>query len=110
VMAASDVTHVTVPLGDGSSATLYRSVKEDGAVVVTKDMAAPPSGKVYQLWLQNPQGTMVPAGLMSGPGDHTQLLDGNASDATAAAISVEPSGGSASPTSEPIALFAFEKA
>ena len=46
--------------------------------------------------------------MMEGSGDHKQLLDGDAADATAAAISVEPSGGSPQPTSEPIALFDFE--
>ena len=53
---------------------------------------------------------MVPAGLMSGSGDQRLLLTGDAGKATAAAISVEPSGGSKAPTTEPIATFDFAKA
>ena len=109
VMAASDATHVKVTLADGSSATVVRSVSEGKAVLVTRGMKPAPDGKVYELWLQNPQGTMVPAGLMTGSGDRTQLLEGDAAHATAAAISVEPSGGSRAPTSEPIALFDFKQ-
>jgi anti-sigma-K factor RskA len=74
-------------------------------------MPAAPSGKVYELWLQKPGGgPMVPAGLMSGSGDQRMLLSGDAAKATAAAISVEPSGGSKAPTTEPIATFDFAKA
>jgi anti-sigma-K factor RskA len=47
---------------------------------------------------------------MNGTGDHKQLLKGDAATANAAAISVEPSGGSKEPTSEPIALFDFDQA
>ncbi len=53
---------------------------------------------------------MVPAGLMKGSGDQKQLLQGDAANANAAAISLEPSGGSKEPTNEPIALFDFDQA
>lgn len=107
VIAAGDATRVKVDLPDGSTATVFRSVSEGKAVMVTKDMAKAPSGKVYELWLKNASGDLVPAGLMDGFGNHKQVLEGDASKATAAAISVEPSGGSNAPTSEPIAFFEF---
>ena len=110
VMAAGDATRVKVDLPDGSSATVFRSVSEGKAVVVTEDMAKAPSGKVYELWLQDSSGDMVPAGLMKGSGDHKQMLEGDAAESTAAAISVEPSGGSDAPTTEPIAFFEFDDA
>ena len=110
VMAAGDTKHVQVSFPDGSSATVFRSEKLGKAVLVTEKMAAAPNGKVYELWLRNSVGRMVPAGLMKGSGDHKQVLEGNAADANAAAISVEPSGGSKEPTTEPIALFDFDQA
>lgn len=110
VLTADDATHVKVQLPDGATATVFRSVKEGKAALVAEDMPAAPSGKVYELWLRKASGDMVPAGLMSGSGTTRQLLKGDAAKAEAAAISVEPKGGSTSPTSEPIATFDFTQA
>jgi anti-sigma-K factor RskA len=110
VMSANDATHVKVSFLDGATATVFRSVSERRAAVVTDHMPSAPAGKVYELWLQKPSGVMVPAGLMKGSGDHRMLLQGNAARASAAAISVEPAGGSSSPTSEPVAVFDFAHA
>jgi anti-sigma-K factor RskA len=73
-------------------------------------MPEPPSGRVYELWLQTRAGKMVPAGTMDKPGSRPVVLEGDAAHATAAGITVEPKGGSASPTTAPIALFDFERA
>ncbi|MFS3128430.1 anti-sigma factor domain-containing protein [Nocardioides sp. Bht2] len=105
VLQADDAQRVSLSFPDGAQATLVRSVSEGRAVLVTKDMPAPPQGKVYQLWLETPAGSMQDAGLMPVRADQTVLLDGDASAATGAGITVEPAGGSPAPTSEPIALF-----
>jgi anti-sigma-K factor RskA len=110
VLAAEDAKHVKRTFADGSSATLVRSVKQGRAVLVTDDMSSPPSGKVFELWLRDTHGTFVPAGLMHDGGDHKVLLEGDAATATAVGITVEPPGGSARPTSDPIALFDFDQA
>ena len=65
VMAAEDSKHVKVSFPDGATATVIRSAKLGKAVVVTEKMPAAPSGKVYELWLRNSVGRMVPAGLMT---------------------------------------------
>lgn len=104
VLAAPDAERVSLDL-DGASATLVRSRAEHRAVLVTRGMPAAPQGRVYQLWLQTPQGTMRPAGLMPAGSDQKVVLDGDASRAIGAGITVEPEGGSQQPTTEPIALF-----
>jgi anti-sigma-K factor RskA len=48
---------------------------------------------------------MVPAGLMPDENDATVVLEGDASDAIAAGITIEPDGGSPEPTTPPIAVF-----
>jgi anti-sigma-K factor RskA len=110
VLQADDAEAITVTLDDGSSATLTRSVSEGRAVITTRNMAEPPSGRVYELWLQDPDGAFAPAGLMPSADDQTLLLDGDASEAIAAGITIEPAGGSPQPTSAPIALFDFQQA
>ena len=49
---------------------------------------------------------MVSDGLMPDA-DHPTVLTGDAATATAAAVSVEPAGGSDQPTTDPVALFPF---
>lgn len=103
VLRAPDATRTTVKVG-AATATVVRSVSVGRAVVVTENMPAAPAGRSYELWLER-GGHMLPAGLMTGKSP--QLLDGDAASATAAGITVEPAGGSAAPTTQPIALFDF---
>jgi anti-sigma-K factor RskA len=110
VLRAGDAKRVTVTLPGNVRATLIRSVTEGKAVLVTQNMPAAPRGKVYELWLQTTGGAMVPAGLMKDAGSRTVLLQGDAASATGAGITVEPAGGSDSPTSDPVVLFDFTRA
>ncbi len=105
VLAASDAKRFEIKFDDGATATVVRSLSQGRAVLVTRNMAAPPEGKAFELWLQDEQGSMIPAGLMTRAGDHKILLKGDAANATGVGITVEPAGGSPEPTSEPIALF-----
>jgi anti-sigma-K factor RskA len=110
VLAADDAKKVRLTFEDGSEATLVRSISEGRAVLLTTDMAAPPPGKVFELWFQDDAGAMHPAGLMSTGGNHKVLLKGDATAATGVGITIEPEGGSPEPTSEPVALFDLSKA
>lgn len=110
VLRAGDAQSIHVDLPGEASARLVRSVSQRKAVLITHGMPEAPSGKVYELWLQAPSGTMVPAGLMARGGDQEFVLDGDAATATAAGITVEPAGGSDQPTSAPLALFDFSQA
>lgn len=107
VLDADDAKSVSLDFPSGASATLTHSDSLGEAVLVTDDMPNPPDGKVYQLWLAQPGEGMVSAGVMPVKEDQTVLLDGDAATATGAGITVEPAGGSAQPTSKPIAMFDF---
>ncbi|VXB95184.1 anti-sigma factor [Nocardioides sp. AX2bis] len=111
VLAASDAeTHATdLPEVDGSAtATVVRSRELGQAVIMTQNMPALPSSEVYQLWLRI-DGDMEPAGLMTAA-DSTVLLEGDATDAEAIGVTVEPAGGSARPTTQPVAYVPLETA
>lgn len=110
VLDASDAERVSLQVGE-AEATLVRSVSLGRAVIVTDNMPPAPEGKVYELWLQAPTGVMRPAGLMPEGSDNTVLLEGDATDAVGAGITVEPApDGSQVPTTEPVALFDLEQA
>lgn len=109
VLEAPDAERVTQTLDGGVEATLVRSKSMNQAVLVTKNMPAAPSGKVYELWLQDPEKGMLPAGLMTD-GASSFLLKGDAATAIGGGITVEPQGGSDEPTLPPVMLFSFENA
>lgn len=108
VLQAKDAQRYEKTLG-GARATVVRSPSLGRAVIVADHMPPAPSGKDYQLWLDLPGRGMVSAGLMphEAADTLTYVLQGDARDATAAGITVEPAGGSPAPTTTPIALFPF---
>ena len=108
VAAADDATTYEQKVGD-ATATLVVSEELNQAVLVTTDMPEAPEGKVYELWLDHEDVGMVPAGLMEGD-EPEVVLEGDPASATGFGITVEPEGGSEEPTSEPVALIAFEDA
>jgi Uncharacterized protein conserved in bacteria len=107
VLAAPDAKSRTATLAGGASGTVVVSRSRDQAVFIAARMAKPPSGKVYQLWFDD-AGTMRSAGLMD-PGRTTEavLMKGSVDGASGMGITVEPAGGSAEPTSDPLALLGF---
>ncbi|AXG15021.1 anti-sigma factor [Intrasporangium calvum] len=107
VLDAPDALRTSQSFTGGATATVVRSPSLGRAVLVTSRMPAAPDGKVYQLWLQDSTGHMVSAGVMPAGPDQVVVLQGDARTATAAGISLEPTGGSQQPTTDPIALFAF---
>ncbi len=105
VLKADDAQRFEQKVGD-ATATIVRSPGLKKAVIVTANMPAAPAGKVYELWLQ--QGpAMVRAGLMPTGQANTVLLEGDAASAQAVGITVEPAGGSKTPTLPPVALISF---
>ncbi|MFJ7328953.1 anti-sigma factor domain-containing protein [Streptomyces cyaneofuscatus] len=110
VLSAPDAKTSSSDLGGGARATVVVSQGQNRAVILASGMERPPSGKVYQLWF-NDEGTMRSAGLMDpSASDDAVLLDGPVDQASGMGITVEPAGGSAEPTSDPVALMDFPTA
>jgi anti-sigma-K factor RskA len=111
VQHAPDAQRTTQTLPDGGTVTVYRSASLDKAAVVVKDLATLPDGKVYEMWLQDTKGSMLPAGVVpAGVTSAEMVLNGSAASAVGAGMTVEPAGGSTAPTSDPVALLAFGSA
>ncbi|WP_103531938.1 anti-sigma factor domain-containing protein [Streptomyces sp. SM11] len=110
VLSAPDARTASGELTGGAHGTVVVSQSRNRAVFLASGMERPPSGKVYQLWF-NDEGTMRSAGLMDPTAsDDTVLLDGPVDRASGMGITVEPAGGSAEPTSSPVALMDFPAA
>jgi len=104
VLNAPDAVSTTQHLKGGGELTLTRSPSLGRAVLVGHDVPAAGPGKTYQMWLQQPGQEMTSAGLMPNAEEPT-VLEGDAGTAAAAAVSVEPEGGSAQPSKDVVAVF-----
>lgn len=92
---------------DGATVTVVTAYSIDRSVVLTEDLAGAPEGQDYQLWFVGEDGAAVSAGLL--PRDDDQfLLEGEPGEAVAVGITLEPTGGSAQPTSEPLVAVPLE--
>ena len=89
--AAQEVRGEVVRLGD------------ERAVLVAEDLPSPPEGETYEAWILR-EDVPEPAGLFepNDTGSAAAPLEGSIEGADAVAVTVEPSGGSSSPTSDPL--------
>jgi anti-sigma-K factor RskA len=99
VIEAQDARQATVDVNGGGTATVSISQSHDALVVRMKDVPPPPTGKVYQMWLIPKDGsTPVSQGLMDAEALSKPALVKGIGSAAALGITVEPVGGSATPT------------
>lgn len=110
VLAAPDAKAASGRLSGDATGTVVVSRERDRAVFVAAGLPELPEDRVYQLWFAD-EGDgegggggeeMRPAGLLDGDGGAV-LMDGRVADASGMGVTVEPTGGSARPTTKPIA-------
>ncbi|MBJ7338725.1 anti-sigma factor [Mycolicibacterium sp.] len=99
IFAAPDVRTVSGPIPTGGTATVVFSRERNAGVLVMNNVAPPKPGTVYQMWLvgkNGPEsaGTMDAAAVAPSTTAVLPDLDGSRT----LAFTVEPSGGSSSPT------------
>jgi anti-sigma-K factor RskA len=102
VLGARDAQTETMRTAGGGTVTVTVSWDQREAVVSTAGLSSLPSARVYQLWVMSPAGTSPvqarPAGLLrSGPVLASAIRPGDR-----IGITVEPAGGTAQPTTQPV--------
>jgi anti-sigma-K factor RskA len=99
VLQARDVRKASVDVAGGGTANVAVSSAKDAVVVTMDGVPAPPEGKVYQMWLIPKDGSApVSKGLMDAEALSRPALVTDIQSAAALGITVEPVGGSTSPT------------
>jgi anti-sigma-K factor RskA len=101
--SGSGTSTVALAAPDGRVAVTARIDGDGTGTIVTSSLPAPPSGHEYQLWAQpDPQTSMHSAGLLgTNPHGHRIHIPAHT---RRIAISVEPTGGSRAPTTDPVAV------
>jgi anti-sigma-K factor RskA len=103
---ADDAQRASMPITGGGTATLVWSESLLSSALIADDLKPLPAGKVYELWYINSAGAR-PAGTFQTDGGRTwRVLDGAMSAGDAVGVTVEPSGGSKAPTTEPMVVIA----
>ena len=99
VVTAPDARVETARTSAGGSVTVVTSAALRDAVVSSTGLAPLSSGRVYQVWVMSPSGARS-AGLLHG----TSLLASAVRPGDRIGITVEPAGGAARPTTNPVAI------
>lgn len=99
VVSDPDQRTVSAPLPGGGTGTVVSA--HGRAVFLASGTAAPPKGKVYQLWLIEPQ-VIRSAGLVPTRDGAAQAYVPALGKTAKIALSVEPAGGSRQPTTTPV--------
>jgi anti-sigma-K factor RskA len=108
ILAASDAQQARSDVEGGGTATLVWSGELGRSAVVVDGLAPLPAGSVYEAWYINDAGA-APAGTFDATGAHKaswHLLDGTMSAGDTVGVTVEPAGGSKTPTTTPIVAIA----
>ncbi|MGW2423099.1 anti-sigma factor [Streptomyces sp. NPDC001709] len=100
VLTAPDARATTGKDAQGRGIGVIASASEREAVVTLSGYGTPPTGRVRQLWLMRPRAQPRSLGLFAG--DTPLVAKDLDTSSTSLAVTVEPDGGSAQPTSQPI--------
>lgn len=107
IQAADDYARASVEMDGGGSATLVWSVDLQRSALMVDGMEGLPAGSTYELWYLNSKGEARPAGTfdVGDSGSHTVVLAGDMAADDGVAVTIERSGGSDKPTTDPIVVF-----
>lgn len=106
ITAAADYERIVIEMDGGASVTAVWSESLERAALVVENMDAAPSGHVYQAWFIDDAGRAEPSSIFSASGNETVSvsLSGAMHAGDAIGITIEPAGGSETPTTTPIVV------
>ncbi|GAA1601786.1 hypothetical protein GCM10009804_67930 [Kribbella hippodromi] len=102
ILAQPDARTVHGAVSGGGQATVVTSAQANAAVVILKGLPKLPAQRTWQLWMIDKSQQAHSIGLATG--DETQVVDGNVTGKATFGLTIEPSGGSPTPTLPAAAL------
>lgn len=104
ILAAPDARSSTARVAGGGTATLVWSVSLDRSAIVASDLPEIASDQVYELWYIDADGPRS-AGTFAAASADVEL-QGALGTGSSVGVTVEPTGGSPQPTTDPIVVIA----
>lgn len=102
LLSAPDTHTNSVGVTTGGDGRVLVSRSRDEAAITVSGLAKLPPGKAYQLWMMGPSGARSGGVLPAGSEAFDSVLAHGLGDAQTIGLTVEPSGGSAQPTTTPV--------
>ncbi len=90
--------------GAARQASAELEMSDGKAIIVANELPPPPSGQVYQVWIQRPGHSPEPTSALFTPrrdGSATASVTGDMDEVETVLVNTEPLGGSTTPTSAP---------
>jgi anti-sigma-K factor RskA len=103
IVQAPDARIENMRTSAGGRVTVIFSSQQQLALVTAIGMTSPPAGHVYQLWVMSPAGARS-AGLLTQTSQAAPVLASGIRPGDRIGISVEPAGGTSSPTTTPVVV------
>jgi len=105
LLSRGDDTRTVIAQTRAPDADVRLEIHEDGSMLVAENMPAPPSGRIYQVWLKRPGKDPEPTSVLwstRGDGSAEVAVPGSLDDVEAVLVTDEPPGGSEAPTKPPV--------
>jgi anti-sigma-K factor RskA len=103
IVQAPDARIENMRTSAGGRVTVVFSGQRQLAIVTATGMTSPPAGQVYQLWVMSPTGARS-AGVLTPADQGAPVLASGIRPGDRIGITVEPAGGTSSPTTAPVAV------
>jgi anti-sigma-K factor RskA len=105
LLTGGDETRTVVAETQSPRADVRLEIHEDSSVLVAKNMPAPPSGRIYQVWLKRPGKDPEPTSVLWSTrhdGSAEVAVPGSLEGVEAVLVTDEPPGGSEEPSKPPV--------
>jgi anti-sigma-K factor RskA len=105
LLSSGEGTRTVVAETRAPAADVRLEIGEDGSTLVARNMPAPPSGRIYQVWLKRPGRDPEPTSVLWSTrrdGSAEVAVPGSLDGVEAVLVTDEPEGGSEAPTKPPV--------
>lgn len=103
--SGNDDTRTVVASTTDPRASVELEIGDEGAILVARDMPAPPQGRIYQVWLKRPGSDPEPTSVLwstRADGSAEVAVPGSLDGVEAVLVTDEPDGGSDVPSKAPV--------
>jgi anti-sigma-K factor RskA len=105
LLSGEDDSRTVVAQTQSPRADVRLEIGDDGSTLVARNMPAPPSGRIYQVWLKRPGKDPEPTSVLwstRGDGSAEVAVPGSLEGVEAVLVTDEPPGGSETPSKPPV--------
>jgi anti-sigma-K factor RskA len=105
LLSGGDEARTVVATTEAPGADVRLEIRDDGSKLVAENMPAPPSGRIYQVWLKRPGRDPEPTSVLwstRGDGSAEVAVPGSLEGVEAVLVTHEPPGGSDEPSGPPV--------